>query len=220
MCRRLKPGGGGVNAAIYSAAGPELEIATKEKAVTLEPAKSVVVPLPLSSPLFAKEGVTHVIHVLGPNMNPKRPDCLKDDYTQGCKILREAYSSLFEGFLSTFKSHGVSESGDIKEIIPKNGDQKAKRGAVYELVNNKKSKGLQNDSKLDVSNEIEGKKVDKTKAWATWTQALHNIAMNPDNHNNVILEVSDDVVVINDDYPKVSLSLSPLPPFLSQQREG
>ncbi|KAL8517214.1 hypothetical protein ACS0TY_015445 [Phlomoides rotata] len=207
---RLKPGGGGVNAAIFSAAGPELEIATKEKAVTLKPGKSVVVPLPSSSPLFAKEGVTHVIHVLGPNMNPKRPDCLKDDYTQGCKILREAYSSLFEGFVSTVKSHGVgrsSESGDIQEIIPKNEDQKGKRGAVYEHDNNKKCKGLQQDSKLDVSNEIEEKKVDKTKAWAPWTQALHNIAMHPDNHNNIVLEVSDDVVVINDAYPKAQKHL-------------
>lgn len=220
MCRRLKPGGGGVNAAIFSAAGPELEIATKEKAVTLKPGNSVVVPLPSSSPLFAKEGVTHVIHVLGPNMNPKRPDCLEDDYTQGCMILREAYSSLFEGFVSIIDSHGVrrsSGSGVIQEVIPKNEDQKAKRGAVYELENNKKSKGFQQDAKLDVSNEIKGKKVDTTKAWAPWAQALHNIAMHPENHNNIVLEVSDDVVVINDAYPKVFLSL--LHPFLSQRRD-
>lgn len=96
--RRLKPGGGGVNAAIYKAAGPELEQATKECSKTLSPGSAVAVPLPASSPLRREEGVTHVIHVLGPNMNPQRPNCLAGDYIQGCDILRATYRRLFETF--------------------------------------------------------------------------------------------------------------------------
>ncbi|XP_057808168.1 transcription factor bHLH140 isoform X2 [Salvia miltiorrhiza] len=168
---RLKPGGGGVNSAIFKAAGPELEVATKERAETLAPGKCVAVPLPSSSPLIA-EGVTHVIHVLGPNMNPMRPDCLKDNYSEGCKILREAYSSLFEAFVSIVESN--------------NKDQNGKRAADYIPESNKKSKG---------------------STWGTWAQALHKIAMHPDNHKDVVLEVSDNVVVIKDSYPKAQQHL-------------
>ncbi|CAA6669309.1 unnamed protein product [Spirodela intermedia] len=102
---RLKPGGGGVNAAIFSAAGGALEAATKEQAGTLVPGSSVAVHLPSSSPLHQREGVTHVIHVLGPNMNPQRPNCLGGDYEEGCGVLRAAYSSLFCNFISVVQAH-------------------------------------------------------------------------------------------------------------------
>ncbi|KAL0338161.1 UNVERIFIED_CONTAM: Transcription factor [Sesamum angustifolium] len=212
---------GGVNAAIFKAAGSALEIATKEKAVSLSPGKSVIVPLSSSSPLFAREGVTHVIHVLGPNMNPMRPDCLKDDYVQGCKILREAYSSLFEGFVSIVRSHGLAsmhnsgrplESGGFQEVIPTNDDQKAKREADYESEKNKKYKGLRRDLKSCASNsmdeeKIQDKSVNMTKSWASWAQALHDVAMHPNKHKSVVLEISDDVLVMNDAYPKAQRHL-------------
>lgn len=94
----MKPGGGGVNAAIFQAAGAGLEQATQERAKTLSPGGAVAVPLPIASPLRRDEGVTHVIHVLGPNMNPQRPNCLAGDYKQGCQILRATYNKLFETF--------------------------------------------------------------------------------------------------------------------------
>ncbi len=45
-----------------------------------------------------KEGVQYVIHVVGPNMNPERPDCLKGDYETGCKLLEESDTSFLEFF--------------------------------------------------------------------------------------------------------------------------
>ncbi|KAL2509967.1 transcription factor bHLH [Forsythia ovata] len=137
---RLKPGGGGV----ISAAGPALESATKERAGLLKPGKAVVVPLPPTSPLFTREGVTHVIHVLGPNMNPQRPNILNNDYAQGCEVLHEAYSSLFEGFASIVRSYGGSSKGSggrsiESEISPTNGGQKVKRETVYESDVKKKN---------------------------------------------------------------------------------
>ncbi|MQL80041.1 hypothetical protein Taro_012463 [Colocasia esculenta] len=151
---RLKPGGGGVNAAIHNAAGEGLEIATKERAGTLSPGSSVVVPLPSSSPLYQREGVTHIIHVLGPNMNPQRPNCLQNDYVKGCKILRDAYSSLFNNFMSIVQSSVTTESS--KQLVPQfleskeqlsnrshcsDSDLKNKREVVYDPESNKKWRG-------------------------------------------------------------------------------
>lgn len=178
----------------------------------LRPGQSVVVPLPPSSPLFTKEGVTHVIHVLGPNMNPGRPDCLNDDYTKGCKILRAAYTSLFEGFVSIVKSHGVVsknnserslESGDVsvQEKTPFKENQNGKREAVHKPENSKKSK-----PDVNRQNEVEKGKI--TKRWASWSLALYQIAMHPCNHAKDVLEIHDDAVVINDAYPKVLVLLN------------
>ncbi|KAL1549110.1 transcription factor bHLH140 [Salvia divinorum] len=191
----IKPGGGGVNAAVFKAAGFVLEVATKERAEKLAAGECVVVPLPSSSPWFGAEGVTHVIHVLGPNMNPKRPNCLKDDYTKGCKILREAYSSLFEGFASIVKPYG-------------NKDQNGKRAAAYVPENNKKTKDSSSSlSKSGVNNRNQDEQGSNTKTWNPWAQALHKIAMSPDSHKDIVLEVSDHVVVIKDSYPKAQQHL-------------
>ncbi|KAF8683810.1 hypothetical protein HU200_044745 [Digitaria exilis] len=115
---RLKPGGGGVNAAIFNAAGESLQHATKKCADALRPGTSVAVPLPSVSPLQQREGVTHVIHVLGPNMNPMRADYLKNDYAKGCKILHEAYNSLFENFASIAQSHIGKQNGKSGAEMP------------------------------------------------------------------------------------------------------
>ncbi|XP_050243988.1 transcription factor bHLH140 isoform X3 [Quercus robur] len=224
---RLKPGGGGVNAAIFNAAGPALEVATKEQAQSLHPGKAVVVPLPSTSPLFSREGVTHVIHVLGPNMNQHRPNCLNNDYIKGCQILREAYTSLFEGFASIIRTQGKlakvsnenldSNPSGAQEVIEgantkhsPNNDQKSKREHEHDYDRSKKCKGSQDEIGADIPESKIGK-VDKnndkidgsmTKAWGSWAQALHKIAMHPQTHKDVVLEISDDVVVLNDLYPK------------------
>lgn len=199
---RLKPGGGGVNAAIFKAAGPDLETATRVRANTLLPGKAVVVPLPSTCPLHNAEGITHVIHVLGPNMNPNRPDNLNNDYTKGCKTLREAYTSLFEGFLSVVQDQSklpkrssqtaTSDSGeDIKEDSERN---KKYKGSQDKAGTNNLESGSLEDTRDS------GKKM--SKGWSTWALALHSMAMHPERHENVVLEFSDNIVVINDQYPK------------------
>lgn len=210
LCRRLKPGGGGVNAAIFSAAGPALEIATKERAGSLTPGKAVGVPLPSTSPLSNREGVTHVIHVLGPNMNPQRPNCLNNDYIKGCKVLREAYSSLFEVFASIVRSQEQSSL-----IQSSYSDQKVKREGFYGSERNKKCKGFQDELGSSVRNSMdEFEKPDSekssrrtTKPWGPWAQALHQIAMHPESHKIDVIEISDGIVVLNDLYPKVIIDL-------------
>ncbi|XP_057742935.1 transcription factor bHLH140 isoform X1 [Arachis stenosperma] len=223
---RLKAGGGGVNAAIFNAAGPELESATKERAKSLSPGNAVVVPLPASSPLFVTEGVTHVIHVLGPNMNPQRPNCLNNDYEKGCKILQDAYASLFEGFASIVRTQAGQSREENENIVKKalklqdksechsrnnltNIDQKNKRDADHGSEKSKKCKGIQDS--FGVSSDSRDERVDSehrrnggsmNKAWGSWAQALHQMAMHPEKHKDDLLEISEDVVVLNDLYPK------------------
>ncbi|OAY74302.1 Transcription factor bHLH140 [Ananas comosus] len=210
---RLKPGGGGVNAAIFSAAGEALEVATKERAESLSPGSSIAVPLPPSSPLYQREGVTHVIHVLGPNMNPQRPNCLKNDYVKGSKILRDAYMSLFENFASIAHSHAKREN--VKDL-------KAKRESFNDSETSKKYKGfftsddehnneheqLLAEIRSDTSKFIKSSEKEKNSAesrkrtWSSWALALHEIAIHPEKHKGVVLEMSNEFVILNDLYPK------------------
>ncbi|KAG5584760.1 hypothetical protein H5410_045194 [Solanum commersonii] len=181
---RLKPGGGGINAAIFSAAGPTLETATKAKAESLSSGKAIVVPLPSSSPLFSGEGVTHVIHVLGPNMNPQRPNFRTQE--EPCK----------DKFEKEFKGEVQLEQGS------RSGDQKAKREAVCETDMNKKFKSFVKELGPNVGSSGDGNTGGQSrKAWGSWAQALYDTAMHPERHKNII-EMSDDVVVLNDLYPK------------------
>lgn len=170
-----------------------------------------MVPLPSDSPLFSKEGVTHVIHVLGPNMNPQRPNYLNNDYVKGCKVLREAYSSLFEGFATILSTHGEPSKENYGNSLNSQ-DQNAKREALLECEKNKKSKGSSKELQHSVrqSNERNDNQdhTDSgraTRAWGSWAQALYHIAIHPERHKNDVLEILDDVVVLNDLYPKVAL---------------
>lgn len=251
LYRRLKPGGGGVNAAIFKAAGEALEISTKQHAETLSPGNSVVVPLPSTSPLHQREGVTHVIHVLGPNMNPQRPNCLNDDYVQGCNILRNAYSSLFKNFASISHSQNNQDSDrnskagysdtqrDLGKGTTLENHQKAKREISHDCEKNKKCKGVDSEDELmELDCAGPAKSLDRStfsakhddkrnilpiltsrpeeiihtdqmiskvvkKNWGSWAQALHQIAVHPEKHKDVILEMSNEFVVLNDLYPKV-----------------
>ncbi len=59
--------------------------------------------LPEESLFRKKEGVQYVIHVVGPNMNPSRPDFLDGDYEVGCKLLEECYTSFLDFFAATLQ---------------------------------------------------------------------------------------------------------------------
>lgn len=232
-----------MNAAIFKAAGPALEVATKEQAQMLHPGNAVAVPLPSTSPLFSREGITHVIHVLGPNMNPQRPNCLHNDYITGCEVLRNAYTSLFQEFASVVKNQATSvvknqakfSEGSDENLLPNssdytkgvetkhspNSDQKSKREDEHNCDRSKKCKGSQDEVEANIPDSRTGKKHtndDKicgsmTKSWGSWAQGLYRIAMNPERHKDVVLETSDNVAVLNDLYPKVNLNIPLFLPF-------
>lgn len=96
------PTTGGFNRALYLAAGDkELQHDTR----TLYPKGGSVgpcyeVPLRHTSPLYA-EGTRYVLHVIGPNMNPSRPNCLYEDYTTGTAQLADCYRNMLETYVTT-----------------------------------------------------------------------------------------------------------------------
>ncbi|CAM6068853.1 unnamed protein product [Sphagnum tenellum] len=243
---RLKPGGGGVNAAIYKAAGHDLEQATKQYASTLNPGSAVVVPLPLSSPLRKVEGVTHVIHVLGPNMNPQRPNCLAGDYVQGCQILRATYASLFNAFSATVKGQaslplGFASQERAGDIVAQESNKFKNGGGVRGgassirprlanaftiLMNAAKQKGTgeldtmpkrkrPDEKELnEIHSEItrpagtsDASNTHGTRKWDAWAQALRAIVLHPEQHASIVLQVTDEAVVISDQYPKAQKHL-------------
>jgi aprataxin len=70
-------------------------------------------------------------------MNPMRPDYLKNDYTKGCKILHEAYISLFENFASvvqsyTGKQHNESVASKSTSGATTPSDSKMKRESIHD----------------------------------------------------------------------------------------
>ncbi|KAI3781641.1 hypothetical protein L2E82_11661 [Cichorium intybus] len=72
-------------------------------------------------------------------------------------------------------------------------DQKVRREDVDGgIEKNKRFKGFMEES--------ESKTVKKD--YGMWAQALYRIAMHPKKHGNVVIEISDDVVVLNETYPK------------------
>ncbi|KAJ9468361.1 Transcription factor bHLH140 [Diplonema papillatum] len=103
------PKTGGVNKAIHEAAGPTLAQETSRLYACKTPVSpGVAYPVALlpGTPLYG-DGVRHVCHVLGPNMNPKRPNCLTD-YTEASRLLVNCYRNLFQCFLSAARAHNFA----------------------------------------------------------------------------------------------------------------
>jgi len=96
---RLKSGGKGINESIFEAAGPSFELETKKRyPYPVLTGKSYPVPVPIDSVLYQKENVCCIIHCLGPNFNPKKPEFLKNDIEKGNVLLEQCYENLFECF--------------------------------------------------------------------------------------------------------------------------
>eukprot|EP00742_Colponemidia_sp_Colp-10_P009378 GILJ01010221.1.p1 GENE.GILJ01010221.1~~GILJ01010221.1.p1 ORF type:complete len:814 (+),score=82.71 GILJ01010221.1:65-2443(+) len=97
---RLKPGGTEVSEELH-AIDSTLHEATK--AVHPQPAvvgEAFAVRTTPFSPLRLLEGVEYVIHVVCPNMNPAKPDCLRGDYAVGRMELKTCYDRIFSLFYS------------------------------------------------------------------------------------------------------------------------
>lgn len=151
-------------------------------------------------------------------MNSQRPNHLNNDYVKGCQILREAYSSLFDGFAFIVRTQGKPVKDNFEKELKREAQaeqgstngEKAKREAVCEVDMNKKYKSFVKELGPNVGSSGDGNTGEQTrKAWGSWAQALYDTAMHPERHKNII-EKSDDVVVLNDLYPKV-IFLSPCP---------
>ena len=114
-CNKLfKPAGDLTNIHLHKAFGDSEDLYNYTRSVypgiVAEIGKAYPVELPLSNPLREEEKIQYIIHVLGPNMNPNRLDCLINDYERGDELLASAYRALFQCFLNIATVSSVIES--------------------------------------------------------------------------------------------------------------
>jgi aprataxin len=97
----LSPTGSGINQALYKAV-PDLAVltATQNHVPPARVGQPMVVELPDDNAWRVRECVVAIVHILGPNMNKNRPDCLNGDYERGCEQLAITYRNMFISFLN------------------------------------------------------------------------------------------------------------------------
>ena len=119
---KLSPRGGYTNRLINDAAGKEeLAALTRERHHPHgTPGSAYPVGLPPSNALRLGEGVSVVIHAVGPNMNPEKPNCLEGDYATGVEQLAATYHALFEAFYEGAfprASEGDGDDADAEDVL-------------------------------------------------------------------------------------------------------
>lgn len=119
---KLSPRGGYTNRLIHDAAGKEeLAALTRERHHPHgTPGSAYPVGLPPSNALRLGEGVSVVIHAVGPNMNPEKPNCLEGDYATGVEQLAATYHALFEAFYEASfprASEGDGDDADAEDVL-------------------------------------------------------------------------------------------------------
>ncbi|ELR19557.1 histidine triad domain containing protein [Acanthamoeba castellanii str. Neff] len=191
--------GSGVNLAINKAAGPALDKETKAR----------------------YKGVHHVVHVMAPNMNPQRNNCLHDDYTKGDRLLGQCYSSLLTTFwdlvsgspttkASAQAEDEIEEDFDEANFAPRPTETKKSAPAVPKssanafsmLMTAKKPEAEPKGGKA----ASEGASAPKAPARAGgWSDALTPYATHPEKvPPNIMHQYDDKTVCIFDKFPKVA----------------
>eukprot|EP01132_Coremiostelium_polycephalum_P003618 gene3618-4504_t len=155
--------------------GPKFESDTKARFPN--PGKiGKVYPVPLTSESkFKKEyGVDYVLLVLGPNMNPVKPDCFKD-YKESSPILSETYHALFSAIdtIDKLENKIKSDKEELQEIEllleddPNNDELLTMKSELVELIK--------------TSSEL---LIQKTRNQQQLQQSNNNIVDDINNNNN------------------------------------
>jgi len=221
---RFSPGGSGVNRAIFDAAGSVLSEQTKKRFVSARVGTAYPVPLPNTSPLNVQEGVEYVIHVLGPNMNPERPNCLNADYKKGCESLRKCYEAFLETFWdlanetstskSTYKTpkttvldndnYNVSTSTTSSNyVVNNNADIPLNQvSPITSAKTNNTSPTISPQAQKSDDLDVAHKPTNKNIEHSNWKDALENIVLHPDQHAADIFMKNEENIVIYDAFPK------------------
>jgi len=100
---KFSEGGSGTNEAIHKACmgnfAPSLkQLTLQHHKAPADVAIEYPVDIPEGCPLRDIQNVHTVIHVVGPNMCPKRPNCLFDDYVRGRELLKKCYENVLNCF--------------------------------------------------------------------------------------------------------------------------
>ncbi|KAM1442189.1 hypothetical protein ACFX13_010087 [Malus domestica] len=94
-------------------------------------------------------------------MNPHRPNCLNNDYSKGCKVLRECYTSLFEGFATIVRTQAKSPKGSVENLQTKLSESQVHLTVPLEIILQTAIKRLRytedsNNGKPNMSNKSDG----------------------------------------------------------------
>ncbi|KAJ3113874.1 hypothetical protein HDU96_002827 [Phlyctochytrium bullatum] len=183
---RLKPESTSLSRDLHARSGPGL-LDELKRAVTkpLKVGSSCAVKVPLSSELRKEEGVEHVIYVVGPNMNPLRPDPIKEE-DKALKLLQECYLAMFE----TFAKVSDIDIGSLSNGIE--AGSSGKKGNAFDMLMGARKK-----------QDIPPVSPAKRNPYS-WDNALLKYIEAPEKHSEVVHSYDDRFVVVNDVYPKAA----------------
>ena len=199
--------GSGLNLAIYSAI-PELQELTKKYSPPAETGMPMVVSLPDSNGWSQREGrVRAVIHIVGPNMNPKRDDSLRGDYSEGCLQLALTYRNVFRAFYNLCHPEAqqipyIRLAGDVspkKKLKSTVSDNSAAGGPMDRYFKPKFDVADLKSQQNPKEKQSSSKKSTKDGGWST---KLYDYCKHPELHQDVVVWSDNDIVIIRDVFPK------------------
>lgn len=167
------------------------------------------------SPLFQTQGVRYIFHILGPNMNPSRPNCLSQKPKIAEEYLELCYTNLFETFYKLYKGSDETlyESSDEELIIDDEIQRELDKlesvqpkNAFQLLMSQSKNNNSQTYQKLSKPKIEE----ENTPSFG-WSGALLDYCLHPEKHQDSIEFFDDDIVVIKDKFPKAKLHFLVMP---------
>jgi aprataxin len=160
-------------------------------------------------PLTQQQGTQYVVHCLGPNMNPRRPDCLDGDYAAGAKVLAQAYDAALAFFA---KETGLRTADDSAQGDGGNGkrargdataagdsagdDKRAKPGGTIASFFKPGSSSSSSAAPSAAPSAPTG------RAGGGWANGLRRYLTNPEEFGDAVVTAGPRAVVIRDKFPK------------------
>jgi aprataxin len=190
-----------------------LENLSKKYPPPAETGMPMVVSLPASNAWAQREGgVRAIIHVVGPNMNPAREDCLHGDYTQGCMQLALTYRNLFRAFYNLCHPEAeqlpyIRIKGDLspKKNVKPAAAATATLGPMDRFVRLKfdVSSGLDAKPGATVKNSVAtSPQKGSNQRDGSWSTKLFDYCKHPEQHQDFVVWFDDRIVIIRDVFPK------------------
>jgi len=157
------------------------------------------------SPL-RQEGVHHVIHVLGPNMSPNRPNCLGNNYSLGEQQLAQCYRALFACFLSIAK--GESAKPRVAAAVPA---QPSPAPTPVKLTESALDLLMSSSRKQSKAAAVPAPAAKAAPAKGGWSAALFRYVDAPESCGDAVVCFDKEIVVVHDKFPKARYHFLVLP---------
>ncbi|KAJ3319541.1 hypothetical protein HDU76_000518 [Blyttiomyces sp. JEL0837] len=211
---RLKPESTVHGRRVYDVGGADLARETKRLfPAPARVAETFVVPVPSSISLNSVNGITHVIHVVGPNMNPNRPDAIKDEAT-ALTQLASAYKNVFGAFARIAGIGSRQAGGGAAAVRAGTGagtpSARPAVNAFDRMMSSSRSTANTTPAGTSPTNSLRG--FGPGPRGGSWDSVLIKYAEKPETFpKNVVQKYDDDIVVVHDAFPKAKKHYLVLP---------